>query len=77
MADWEMEALFQPFTFSIFITCYFDEIKACTKHEHLYYRGSIEAGAANLGIKLSHQLFECVFGPIDDELLKRYRKLKG
>lgn len=60
-----------------FITCYFDEIKACTKHEHLYYRGSIEAGAANLGIKLSHQLFECVFGPIDDELLKRYRKLKG
>lgn len=38
------------------------------------YRGALKGDAANQGIKISHELFETVFGPIDKQIMEMYFK---
>lgn len=40
------------------------------------YRGSLKYAALEKELKLSEELIETVFGPIDDELMRQYEKAK-
>jgi hypothetical protein len=44
----------------------------CTAH----YRAALKGAAANIGLKLSHELFEMVFEPIDSEILDMYKQAR-
>lgn len=41
------------------------------------YRSALKGAAANEGLAISDQLLDAVFGPIDQELLKRYTEVKS
>jgi hypothetical protein len=41
-----------------------------------HYRADLKGKAANQGLRLSHKLFEMVFGPIDSEILDMYRQAR-
>ncbi len=41
-----------------------------------YYRGALKEKAAEIGVELSHDLFEMVFGPIDSEIMKIYEQVR-
>lgn len=39
-----------------------------------YYRAALKGSAADDGINLSNEIFEAVFGPIDNKIMELYRK---